>query len=70
MNTTFFKKNTFFEGVKDMKETKHKVIVEINDIMVTLELTQERLSDLLKGDSVHLISVNAEKPTYRRKRRK
>lgn len=49
---------------------KHTVIVVIDDALVTMMKTQEELAELLKDDSVELISVNADKPTYRRKKRK
>lgn len=53
-----------------MDDIKHVVVVAIKNTVVTMEKTQKQLSDLLKDDSVELISVNADKPIYRRKRRK
>ena len=58
------------KGGSGMDDIKHVVVVSINDMVVTMEKTQKQLSDLLKDDSVELISVNADKPIYRRKRRK
>ena len=52
-----------------MDNIKHTVVVSINNMVVTMEKTQKQLAELLKSDSVTLISVNAEKPTYTRKRR-
>lgn len=53
-----------------MDNIKHTVVVSINNMVVTMEKTQKQLAELLKSDSVTLISVNADKPMYRRKKRK
>lgn len=53
-----------------MNEVKHRVVVMVNDAVVTMEQTQKQLAELLRKDSVKLISVNADKPTYNRKQRK
>ena len=50
-----------------MDDVKHTVVVSINNVIVTMEKTQKQLAELLKSDSVTLISVNADKPMYRRK---
>ena len=52
-----------------MDNIKHTVVVSINNMVVTMEKTQKQLAELLKSDSVTLISVNADKPTYTPKRR-
>ena len=53
-----------------MDDVKHTVVVSIKNTVVTMENTQKQLAELLKSDSVTLISVNADKPIYRRKKRK
>ena len=53
-----------------MDDVKHTVVVSIKNTVVTMEKTQKQLAELLKSDSVELISVNADKPTYNRKQRK
>lgn len=45
----------------------HIVEVFMGDMKMTLHKTQAELADLLKTDGVLLISVNAPKPSYRRK---
>ncbi len=45
----------------------HIVEVIWNGAKMTLHKTQEQLAELLKAEGVELVSVNASKPSYRRK---
>lgn len=48
-------------------EQIHIVECYMGDMKMTLHKTQAQLADLLKNEGVELISVNASKPSYRRK---
>lgn len=51
---------------------KHTVIykcLEGTGMTVTREMTQEELGKILLTEDVELVSVNAPKPTYRRKKK-
>lgn len=48
-------------------EQIHIVEIHMNGMKMTLHKTQAQLADLLKNEGVELISVNAPKPSYRRK---
>lgn len=39
-------------------------------MLVTREMTQEELAQLLLSEDMELVSVNAPKPTYTRRKRK
>lgn len=55
-----------------MEEIKHKVVVDIDGLVVTGMWTQKHLAKILMQDNVQLISVNDEgkQYRYRRKRKK
>ena len=53
-----------------MDDFKHVVVFDMGGVVVTAHKTQAELAELLKMPQVQLISVNAEKPPYRRRRTK
>ena len=47
----------------------HTVIYKHSGITVTREMNQKQLAELLMDENVELVSVNAPKPAYRKKKK-